>query len=195
MNPKIELPNPTAVSSYPFNKKFSLVTDNATIARLFTPADEDLMEYSRDMSYGYRATIHQAYQVRNEVISSSWNDLYCKIQGFQVKLKGKKKADFITVGIKPNAKCGTLSQMSKDSSEVYEELKPGNLTIEQIYIDLREAFTIIRTKKTWICLYQTPAKENYACVINRDVVKDATIVDLLLFTRSQTGIKNYGFSE
>lgn len=177
------------------DKSFSPVSDNATIARLFTPADEDLMEYSKDMSFGYRETIHRAYAIRKEVANGSWYGLYEKIQGFHIKFRNKKKAEFIAVGIKPNAKTGVLSSMTKDHSEVYEDIKPGGLNVEQIYIDLREAFTIIRTTKSWVCLYQTHAKENFACILNRDTYPDMSIVDALLFTRSQKGIKNYGFSE
>lgn len=182
-------------AGYDFKKSFSLVSDTSTIARHFTPADEDLMEYGKDKSYGYRETIHRAYAIRNEVANGSWYGLYEKIQGFHIKMRGKKKAEFIAVGIKPNAKSGVLSALTKDGEEVYEAIKAGGLNVEQIYIDLREAFTVIRTRKSWVCLYQTYAKENFACIINRDLHPDASIVDALLFTRSQPGIKNYGFSE
>lgn len=197
MNVKKNDPAKVLTANLPvdFNKKFTEVADSSTIARLFTAADEDLMEYAKDVSYGYRETIHKAYTIKDQVANGSWYGIYDKIQGFHIKLRGKKKAEFITVGIKNNATSGVFSPLSKDNAEIYEAIKPGGLNVEQIYIDLREAFTIIRTAKSWVCLYQTPGKVNFACIINRDMYPNLSIVDALLFTRSQPGIKNYGFTE
>lgn len=176
--------------------KFVLIQDEQTIRRLFTDADEDIMTFAADRSQAYREGMHRAYLSFKEDPNQddSWVAFYSKVQGFWVKMKGRK-VDFITVGIKSNAQAGMLKAMSKNNVEMYNDVKPGKINIEQLYIDLREGFNVIRTTKQWICLYKTAAGETFASLINRDNEPNANIVELINIVRQQQGLKNYGFSE
>lgn len=176
--------------------KFILIQDEQTIRRLFTEADEDIMTFAADRSQAYRDGMHRAFVSYKEDPNQddSWVMLYSKVHGFWVKMKGRK-VDFITAGIKPNAQEGMLKAMSKDNAEVYTDVIPGKITIEQMYIDLREGFNVIRTVKQWICLYKTHTGETFAALINRDSEPSANIVELINIVRQQQGLKNYGFSE
>lgn len=176
--------------------KFIAVQDEQTIRRLFTEADEDIMTFAGDRSQAYREGMFRAYSSYKEDPNQddSWVMLYSKVHGFWVKMKGRK-ADFITAGIKSNAQEGMLKAMSKNNAEIYNDVKPGRITIEQLYIDLRQGFNVIRTTKQWVCLYKTYAGETYAALINRDNEPNANIVELINIMRQQQGVKGYGFSE
>lgn len=176
-------------------EKFQKIEDENTIARLFTSSDDDLMEFMRDAVAAHREPIFRAFQTRLESMGSDWDTIYKNVHGFLLKLKSKRKADFSIVGVKRNQKNGVLYPLSKAGSTVYEDVKEGGNNIEQIYIELREAVTIIRTARSWVCIYQTTNRENYARILNRDKYPKLTIVDLILETRTQPGIKNYGFTE